>query len=161
MSNRKIAWGRINFSIIAIGVSLVATVAFGERLNNDPDTIGIIATVFSILSGVLIAVISILGDPSMIMDQSWRHSYLKSQEIQRKLHRNTDIFLLYIVLLATSLAFVLVDAADPLFVWLQRACFFLIVLAFVASLSLPFSLKKIQSQRLAEAIEAMKKPNGK
>src|SRR4051794_6258078 len=103
MSGRNVAWGRINFAIVAMAVAMITTIAFGGRLENDTGTIGIIATVFSILSGVLIAVISILGDPSMIMDQSWRHSYVKASEVQRKLHRNTDIFLLYVVLLAVSI----------------------------------------------------------
>lgn len=159
MAARKFAWTRINFGIFSVAVSLIATIAFGDRLANDSGTIGVIATIFSILSGVLIAVISILGDPSMIMDQSWRQSYLKSGEIQRKLHRNTDVFVLYVVLLAACFSFSLLKSEDWLFFWNQRICFFLTILAFLASLSLPYSLKAIQSQRLAEAIEAMKKAN--
>lgn len=157
MTARGIAWTRINFTIGSGAVALIATAAFGDRLTNDAGVLGIIATIFSILSGVLIAVISILGDPSMIMDQSWRHSYVKASEVQRKLHRNTDIFVLYVTLLGCLLIFALMKVDDPLYWFVQRASFFLTVLGFFASLALPYALTAIQKQRLEAAVDAARK----
>ena len=157
MAARGIAWTRINFTIATCALSVIATAAFGDRLSNDVGVIGIIATIFSILSGVLIAVISILGDPSMIMDQSWRHSYVRASEVQRKLHRHTDIFVLYVALLGFILVFALMKIDDPLYWLVQKISFFLTVAGFIASFALPYALTAIQKQRLEVAIDAARK----
>ncbi len=88
----------------------------------------------------------------MLMDKSWRHSYLSASETQRKLHRQTDIFNLYIVLLAALFAFALIPAGSTYFSWVQAIVFFLTLMGFFASFSLPFTLKAIQKQRLDKAI---------
>lgn len=150
------AWSRLIGVGMAIALSAAASVAFGGSLSNAPEVVAVIASIFSILAGVLIAVISILGDPSMIMDQSWRHSYLNARETQRKLHRNTDIFVLYVVILVSLFAFLLVDSSASWFWIPQKLMFFLVVLGFIAALVLPYSLIQIQRQRLNDAIEAKK-----
>jgi hypothetical protein len=141
--------------LVAILVAGVATYYFGGRLKNDTDVLSFIATIFSILAGVLIAIVSILGDPSMILDQSWRHSYLSAKETQRKIHRQTDIFVVYICLLVSLFVFMLIDPAGDAFWYFQRISFFLTALAFLASLSLPFTLRAIQKDRLNRAIQAI------
>lgn len=137
-------------------ISAAATLLFGDRLTNGADVLSFIATIFSILAGVLIAVISILGDPSMLLDQSWRHSYLSATETQRKIHRQTDIFIVYVVLLISLFVFMLADPKASSFWYIQHMTFFLTVLAFIASLTLPYSLRAIQKTRLEKAIEQIK-----
>jgi MFS family permease len=156
---RKIAVGRIAWAMAGVAVSCVATYFFADMLSNAPEVLGVIAAIFSILAGVLIAVVSILGDPSMLLDQSWRHSYLSAEETQRKIHRQTDVFLVYVLLLVTLFAFMLCPKASDAYRPLQLATFFLTTLAFFASLSLPFTLRAIQKTRLDRAIGHLK--NGK
>jgi len=153
---RETDWGRVRGTAAAVIVSSAATAFFGSGLSNEPDVLSFIATIFSILAGVLIAVISILGDPSMLLDQSWRHSYLSATETQRKIHRQTDIFIVYVVLLISLFAFMLVDPTSRLYPYMQHATFFLTVLAFIASLTLPFSLRAIQKTRLDKAIDQIR-----
>ena len=153
---RETDWGRVIGTAAAVLVAAGATVFFGSGLSNEPDVLSFIATIFSILAGVLIAVISILGDPSMLLDQSWRHSYLSATETQRKIHRQTDIFIVYVVLLISLFVFMLIDPASRAYWYMQRVTFFLTVLAFIASLSLPFSLRAIQKTRLDKAIEQIR-----
>lgn len=153
---RDIAWNRIWCAAVAVIVSAVASTVFGDRLTNGADVLSFIATIFSILAGVLIAVISILGDPSMLLDQSWRHSYLSATETQRKIHRQTDIFIVYVLLLISLFVFLLADPKAASFWYIQHATFFLTVLAFIASLTLPYSLKGIQKMRLDKAIEQIR-----
>lgn len=157
--DRNLARGRIVWAALSVLASGVATYFFGDMLSNDPDVLGVIAAIFSILAGVLIAVVSILGDPSMLLDQSWRHSYLSAEETQRKIHRQTDVFLIYVVLLITLFAFMLCVESSDVYRPLQLATFFLTTLAFFASLSLPFTLRAIQKTRLDRAIAHLK--NGK
>ncbi len=154
---RSIAWGRLAYTVSSVIGASVLTYYFGCELQNTSEIITVIGSVFSILAGVLIAIVSILGDPSMLMDQSWRHSYLASREIQRKLHRKVDIFVLYILILAALFVFAMLTKASPLYVYVQHATFFLTVLGFFASASLPFSLVKIQKDRLDAAIKARAK----
>ncbi|QRI63627.1 hypothetical protein JQ506_22985 [Shinella sp. PSBB067] len=141
---------------MAVILSAAVTVFFGDRLTNGADVLSFIATIFSILAGVLIAVISILGDPSMLLDQSWRHSYLSATETQRKIHRQTDVFIVYVVLLISLFVFMLADPKATSFWYIQHATFFLTVLAFIASLTLPYSLRSIQKTRLDKAIEQIR-----
>lgn len=158
-NRRELALGRIGWTVASILVSVVATYFLGHLLSNDPDVLGVIAAIFSILAGVLIAVISILGDPSMLLDQSWRHSYLSAEETQRKIHRQTDVFIVYVVLLLAIFAFMICPTSSIAYRPLQIATFFLTTLAFLASLSLPFTLRAIQRTRLNRAISHLK--NGK
>ncbi|PPE80266.1 hypothetical protein C3941_08845 [Kaistia algarum] len=122
--------------------------------------LSMIATVFSVLAGVLFAIISILGDPSMLMDQSWRYNVVLASETQRKIHRNMDIFVLYIIILIVIVIFGMTDAKSDVYVHLQRVCLFLVTLGFWASLWMPFSLKEIQRKRLNDAIDAKRNGQG-
>jgi uncharacterized membrane protein YvlD (DUF360 family) len=153
---RRIAHGRIAWIVCSLAASGVLTYFFRETLTNKPEVLGVVAAIFSILAAVLIAVISILGDPSMLLDQSWRHSYLSAQETQRKIHRQTDVFIIYVLLLVSLFAFMICPNTLSLYAWLQGVSFFLTVLAFLASLTLPFILRSIQRDRLDRVIKSMK-----
>ncbi len=154
---RKIAYGRIIYAAIGACVSVALSYFFSQRLTNEVDVLSYVATVFSILAGVVIAIISILGDPSMILDSSWRKDFFSAKETQRKLHRHTDLFLLYVILLAAIFAFALIERSDDIYRYAQFLCFFLICFAFWMSLSLPGSLKEIQRKRMDDAINAKKR----
>jgi hypothetical protein len=152
---RKTAWGRIGYAFGSVIISVFLTYKFSAYLNNTAEIITVIAAIFSILAGVLIAVVSILGDPSMLMDQSWRHTYLSAKEIQRKLQRNIDIFALYIAILATLFVFAMLeDRSTGFYRFVQATLFFLTTAGFFASLSLPMALVKIQRDRLDAAIKS-------
>lgn len=150
---RKTAWRRIIGSIASVLIALVTTYFFGGALSNQPDVLSFIASIFSILAGVLIAVISILGDPSMLLDHSWRHSYISAGETQRKIHRQTDIFIVYVGLLISLFIFLLTDEKTNFYWYIQHIAFFLTALAFMASLTLPYTLRAIQKTRLDRAIK--------
>ncbi|HKQ44266.1 MAG TPA: hypothetical protein VJS47_02640 [Rhizomicrobium sp.] len=156
---RSFAFGRIASIGAAVIISAALTWKFADRLNNEPDVLGIIATIFSILAAALIAIISILGDPSMLIDHSWRYNTLAAAETQRKLHRKTDIFVLYIVILGLLFAFLLTPAYCDAYAWMQKIVFLFVVLGFLASLTLPQSLKEIQRKRLNDAIAQKKGPS--
>ncbi|WP_147283653.1 hypothetical protein [Bosea caraganae] len=153
---RKPAYGRIILSFSFLCLSVVLTVFFSSSLTNKPDVLAVIAAIFAILAAVLIVIISILGDPSMLLDQSWRHSYLSATETQRQIHRQTDIFIVYILLLVSIFVFML--CVDGTFIYraMQVVSFFLTSLAFLASMTLPFSLRSIQRRRLDNAIAHLK-----
>lgn len=95
----------------------------------------------------------------MLIDQSWRHSYLSAGETQRKIHRQTDLFVLYIVQLATLFIFMVTDKNSDFYVFAQHGTFFLTILGFFASLALPFTLRGIQKERLDRAIDQAKSKN--
>lgn len=156
-AKRKLAVPRIIWGCASVAVAAVSTWLYGGLLTNEPSLIGVVASIFSILAGVLIAVISILGDPSMLLDQSWRHSYLSAGEMQRSIYRQTDVFLMYIILLLALFAFMICPADAVIYPYLQHSTFFLTVLAFCISLGLPFTLRGIQRARLERAIAHLKK----
>ncbi|MEO9337275.1 hypothetical protein ABFT80_07555 [Mesorhizobium sp. SB112] len=153
---RKISYGRILYAIFGIIISAFLGYYFSDRLENKADALSYIATVFSILAGVIIAIISILGEPTMILESSWRKDFIAARETQRKLHRHTDIFILYVILLAFLFVFSLSQQNDKYYKYIQFVCFFLTCFSFWISLSLPSSLKEIQKKRMEDAISAKK-----
>lgn len=155
-NQRSWAWARLFLTAVSIIASLVLTYLFAHTLTNKPDVLAVVAAIFAILAGVLIVIISVLGDPSMLLDQSWRHSFISAQETQRKIHRQTDIFLIYIALLSSIFAYMITPEGSAAYSSLRAICFFLICLAFFASLSLPFVLRSIQKTRLERAIDHLK-----
>ncbi|MBB5703447.1 hypothetical protein FHS76_003350 [Ochrobactrum daejeonense] len=157
---REIEYGRIAYAASGVLISLGLSYLFSDRLKNTADIISYVATVFSILAGVVIAIVSILGEPSMIAESSWRKDFYAAKEIQRKIHRHTDVFVLYIVLLSALFVFSLLSPSDSIFKYIQSSCFFLISLSFWMSLSLPFSLKAIQQKRMNKAIASRQKSQG-
>lgn len=153
---RRMAWARISYAIFAFIVSCIVTYLFWSDFHNKSEVIGILTSVFSILARVLIAIVSILGDPGMLMDQSWRSNYIRSGEIQRKLHRKIDIFLLYILILFCAFIFLMIENQDSqLYKIFQIIVLFLSVLGFIFSFLLPYSLIEIQRERLNRAIQSM------
>jgi hypothetical protein len=154
---RDFAWGRILFLFVSISASAYLTYKFGSYFDNGTDAISIVATIFSILAGVLMALISILGDPSMIIDSTWRTASLKIEENQRELHRKNDIFVVYIALLCSLFLFEITPKTEyKLYSAVQHVSFFLAIFSFFASFSLPFSLMNIQRKRLNNTLNQLK-----
>lgn len=68
------------------------------------EALRILVTIFSILVGMLIAILTISGDPKSIFPGSWRIASAHRREIRRALGRYT--LLIYIYLIVIGLAFV-------------------------------------------------------
>lgn len=88
--------GRILYCIGAAACGALAGY-FGHRfIDGNEGARDIIVTVFSILAGFLIAVMTLLGDQS-ILPGSWRISETRRAAIKNKLIRQKSLFYLYLL----------------------------------------------------------------
>lgn len=134
-------------------IALVAGYFLGAPLRGSATALSGIISVFSILAGVLVAVISIIGDPSMLLTGNWRLGYVHAKEIQIRIARYAILILLYVVILiVVLLAILLKDNNVKDFGWVFNALAALTSFGLLLSLPLPFNLMSIQKERMAEEI---------
>ena len=156
----------LNFSYLFYGLtSVIAGVLvamFGERLfSGNEEATQVIVTVFSILAGFLIAVMSLLGDQSIIPG-SWKMSEASKSQIRNKLTRHKWLFYLYLSTLAVIFVSTLLKKEFP--DWnnkLERVYFGLATTAFLLSFRLPSSLMSVQMDRVEAVVGMRKKKSSK
>ncbi len=107
--------------------------------------IGIVVTVFSILAGFLVAVITLLGDPR---GEGWKALQLGKRELEARLLRHRLLFYLYLSTLGLALATLLVPAEyASVKIWFERFFVGFTVFVFLASFSLPTALSRLQMEK--------------
>jgi hypothetical protein len=121
-------------------------------ISEKPDAINAVVTIFSILAGFLIAVITFIGDPGA---RGWKDLQLEKADVVSRLQRHRLIFYLYLITLGLALSiFLIPDEPGTVSVWLERAFVGLAVFVFGASFTLPSSLMALQIARYDAALQA-------
>ncbi|ADU63419.1 MAG: hypothetical protein KUA35_10285 [Pseudodesulfovibrio sp.] len=154
-------FGRIAFFSLALLSGISAAIWGQPLIHGNESAVNIIVTVFSILSGFLIAVITIIGDPSGVASRnSWRFSELNRNNVNRRLIRNKWMFVLYLITLTLIFLSALIKDHSAVTIWIERAYLGLAVMAFVLSFRLPWALVNIQMRRYDELIDEQRKACG-
>lgn len=152
MDTRRTAY--IFFSaVIAAAVSFY----FSPFLDKTNNVISSIIDIYAILAAVLVAVISIIGDPTMLIPGGWRIGYVHAQQIQRRIGRFSHLFFLYLTTLFIAIIAMAVkdnDYDNKLFIYYIFT--FVSVFSFLLSITLPYTLMKIQKDRMDEVIRKRK-----
>lgn len=158
--------GRFSLRRAATGLGVVLIGACGAYVvqplaHGNDDVINIIATIFSILAGFLVAIITLVGDPSSLPKGSWRIAQLASKRTKRRLVRNYWLFMCYLVALVLTLATLLIGklGGTVLLVFEYLYLFFAIV-GFLFSFFLPAHLMKMQKERIEYEIQARRAEAG-
>lgn len=151
---RNIAAGRLLFLGMAFLVAVVAGYYLGEPLKTSDRPSEFIGLTFSILAASLFAVISIIGDPSMLLPGSWRLAWEGAKSIQAELQRLNLLFVWYLLTLGLLVASEIVKHEN----WqsldlIHNVLGFFAALGFIVSLALPFKLQSIQRERLEQEIK--------
>jgi hypothetical protein len=143
---------RILFIAFAAALAAVAAYCGQPYVNHNADLVVVIATVFSVFAGFLIAVLTIIGDPAMIPDGSWRIAEAKRQNIESRLITHVYLFVLYLVTIGLLFIAVLLQGAldqnDAIRVWIERCYLFFGVFSFVLSFALPIGCPSSDNLRL-------------
>lgn len=130
-------------------------------IHGNQDAVNIITTIFSILAGFLIAIITVLGDPSSLPKGSWRVARLGSDLTYNRLTRKKWLFLIYIITLVFVFIGTLIKGKHPVLeFYIEIIYTFLSICAFIASLMLPSALMKLQQERIEQEILERKKQEG-
>ncbi|WOS67200.1 MULTISPECIES: hypothetical protein [Sinorhizobium] len=146
------------YIIVSLVVAILVAYAASDALRASDSARGAMIDIFSILAGVLVAVISIVGDPSMLLPGNWRVGAEHAQEMQRKISNFSHLFFSYIVSLAlTVIANAIVDNKIIGFNFVFYALTFFSTFSFMLSVPLPYSLMAIQSERMNEEVNSRKR----
>lgn len=155
-------WLRVLGLGALVTVSGVAAYYLQPLISQKSDAINAVVTIFSILAGFLIAVITLIGDPGA---RGWKELQMEKADVVARLQRHRIIFYLYLITLGLAFTLFLVpgepsavepSAVEPsaISVWLERAFVFLAVSVFGASFTLPSSLMALQMARFNGALKA-------
>jgi hypothetical protein len=133
-------------------------------VHGNADLVLIIVTVFAVFAGFLVAVITIVGDPALIPEGSWRVAELQLENIDKRLVTHVWLFMLYLITIALLFACVVLHKAipdhDALKTWIERLCIFFSVFAFLLTFGLPIALIKTQRGRVRAEIERRRLRDG-
>jgi hypothetical protein len=124
---------------------------------HNSDAVLIIATVFSVFAGFLIAVITIIGDPVMIQEGSWRIAEVGHDTMRNRLFAHIVLFILYLFTIALLFVGVILEKALECPYTIKSVvewCYlFLGITSFLLTLALPVSLWNMQKARYEAEIE--------
>lgn len=159
---RNIAVGRLVFLGLALLIAVVAGCYLGEPLKTSHRPSEFIGLTFSILAASLFAVVSIIGDPSMLLPGSWRLAWEGAKTIQTELQRLNLLFVWYLLTLGLLVASEIVKHES----WhsldiIHNVLGFFAAFGFIVSLALPFKLQSIQRERLLQEINHRKEVRAK
>ena len=153
-------WPRVLLFSLAAGLSCVAGWYGQPLVHGNAEASRIIVNVFSILAGVLITIMTLLGEPSLYRGRSWRADAVRRSNVYRRLVRQKLLFILYLITLAlvfVSNLFKGEYSELPILRYIEIAYLSLACLAFILSLTLPARLTNLQLARFDEMVEARRK----
>ena len=147
-------WSYFAFGIVSVAAGVLAGI-FGHFLIDDnKNATAVIVPVFSILAGFLIAVMTLLGDQS-ILPGTWRIAEAQRKNIEAKLIRQKWLFYLYLLTLLVIFIATLIRPHWPEVTdLLERIYFGLATTAFLLSFRLPATLMGVQMDRVEAVIGA-------
>ncbi len=157
-----IDWPRVLGFSIAAALSCAAGWYGQPFVHGNAEASRIIVNVFSIMAGVLITIMTLLGEPGLYRGRSWRADAVRRSNVYRRLVRQKLLFILYLITLALVFVSMLlknVQSSLWLLRYVEMAYLSFACLAFILSLTLPGRLMSLQLARFDEMVEARRKSN--
>lgn len=155
-------WGLIAFVVAGL-ILLTGLLYLGppENGTNGP-ALQMLGHALSILAGILLAIITMMGDPRNLYRGSWQIASMHRHQIRRVLDRSLLFFWLY--LLTITFAFVAVvlgeytsDVFDSYLVrWMKHVALSLSSVALLWSFGLPVIIRRAQLHRLDVEVDRRK-----
>jgi hypothetical protein len=153
-SKQVIEWRYILLVTVSV-LSGCLAFAFGhELIDKNTEATQVIVTVFSILAGFLIAIMTLLGDQS-VLPGSWRIAEVTRTKIQVKLIRQKWLFYVYLITLTIIFVAALLRMKYPeTTALLERIYLGFATSSFILSFGLPSTLMSVQMERVEAVIGA-------
>lgn len=138
---------------------------FGEQfVKGSSDSILILVTVITVFAGFLVAIITVLGDPSLIPPGSWRVVENRRALVEAELIRHTWLFAFYLLSIGALFIGAVARGApmvpDIIKIWLTRIYLFFGIASFLFTFGLAGSLLKYQMARYDAEEERRRKEAG-
>ncbi len=157
---------RAIFIIGCFAIGAAAAFYCQPYVKDNSDAVLIVTTVFTVFAGFLVAIITILGDPSLVPSGSWRLVESRRESIEHRIIWHIYLFGLYLVTIGLIFVSSIIKKAPNEIVsmdwkvWIDRAYLFFGVGSFLLSFALPFALHKLQMDRLDREIERRRREAG-
>lgn len=138
---------------------------YGQPLMHDnSDAVLVIITVMTVFAGFLVAIIAIIGDPSLIPDGSWRIAETRRDMIEARLIAHLWLFVWYLIAIGLLFVGVLLGKAPSVAIewkiWIERAYLFFGTSSFLFTFGLPQALWRFQMARIEAEIQRRRKVDG-
>jgi len=141
----KIDWLRLATLVASMVLSGVCGYFFQPLISGNEQAINTIVTIFSILAGFLIAVITFIAEPTIRSATSWKDLQLNKRNVRNRIFRYQLLFYLYLGTLGLAFGmFLLPDKYIHAILWLERGFIGLSMFVFISSFKLPGSLMELQ-----------------
>jgi hypothetical protein len=156
--NPKFSPAKLRFAALAIVLSCFMSYIGQPLIHGNDQAINVIVTVFSVLAGVLVAIIAVIGDIILLPLGTWRAVEVGRSILDNRLIRHKWLFIAYLVTLALIFFALLTAKAFPDWcVWLERFFLFFAAFSFLLSLQLPSTLVQTQREHIDAVIEQLKR----
>ena len=151
-------------SLLCVTVGLVSAFYAQPYVVHNSDVILIVVTVFTVFAGFLVAIIALVGDPSLIPEGSWRMAELGREKVKRTLMFNVALFVSYLITIALLFVGVIIERClsdeSILRIWIERGYLFFGVTSFLFTFALPIVLMKLQQARYDSETEKRRRGVG-
>jgi hypothetical protein len=156
---------RLVFLIFCMAGGIVGAYHAQPYMHQNADAVLIIITVFTVFAGFLIAIITIIGDPIMIPEGSWRVAEGGRDKMERRLVLHIFLFILYLITIGLLFAGSIIDKAlehkeSLLKVWIERSYLFIGITSFLLTFALPATLLEMQKTRYDAETERRRRSAG-
>lgn len=158
-ARRKISVARICVFGAILLISILTAWLFGTDLQQAEKASEYIGVVFSILAASLLAVVSILSSPNMIVSPTARHAWEAAKEVQREIFQFNFLFFWYLLTLGLLVISEIVNKSKwEKFYCLNHVFLFFATSGFLVSFFVPGEFARIQQRRLEQEISSRSKP---
>jgi hypothetical protein len=133
-------------------------------VDHNSDIVLIVVTVFTVFAGFLIAIITLIGDPIMIREGSWRIAEGERDQMRRRLMSHIILFCLYLATIALLFLGAVLDKALSGHSSVKNAVEFMYlfigITSFLLTFGLPAALLRMQQTRYDAEIERRRRAAG-
>jgi hypothetical protein len=132
-------------------------------MHGNSDAVLVIVTVMTVFAGFLVAIITIIGDPALIPEGSWRTAENHRSSVEKRLVTHLWLFVWYLVAIGFLFVGILLDLAAGLHelkVWIERLYMFFGTSSFLFTFALPNALWKVQMARVEAEIQRRRREHG-
>ncbi|MDD5272178.1 MAG: hypothetical protein PHU14_05615 [Methylovulum sp.] len=144
---------KIKYAVAVVLLGAIGAYFAKPLMINNQDAINVIVTVFSILAGFLVAIITLIGDPKSLPSGSWQIAELARDLTYSRLKRQKWLFYIYLTALALIFLSMLLKAKFAAINDIIEYCYlFFSVVAFILSFKLPSMLMDLQKERIEQEI---------
>ena len=153
--------GRLLLLAIGVTAGLVTLLCGHSLIDGNEVVLRILVTTFSVLVGVLLAVLTIAGDPKFLYQGNWRVASGHRRQIRVALGLYQCLFYVYLSVILLVVLSALVGpltAEVPAVRWIARVGVSLGVMALIWSFALPTRFIRVQMERIDDEVDHRRRP---